>query len=155
MQQKLNPIPEGYHTITPYVIVSDGAAALEFYAKVFHAEVKEQMADASTGRVRHAELKIGTSMVMMGEHAPAEVTASAELPTVSLYLYVEDVDAVFDRAVAGGASVMAPPDTKFYGNRECGVKDPFGIVWWIASRVEDVGPEELAKRAAAQAPPSA
>lgn len=80
-------------------------------------------------------------MMMMGEHPRAAKEPSKELPALSFYLYVEDVDVMFERAVAAGAAVINPPDTKHYGNRECGVTDPFGIVWWIASRVAEFQPE--------------
>jgi PhnB protein len=151
MATKLSPVPEGYGTLTPYLIVHDGAAALDFYAKVFGAIVGEKLTTPD-GRVMHAELQIGTSKLMLGEHQETEPRNSSSFPRLSIYSYVENADEVARRAVAAGAKELSPVSDKFYGNREGGIEDPFGIVWWIATRVEEVTPEEVARRAAAARP---
>lgn len=150
MSNQVSPIPEGYHTMTPYLIVKDGAGAVAFYEKAFQAKRKEVMQDEA-GNIRHAELQIGDSPLMLGQHDELE-GRSDKLPRVSIYLYVEDVDAVIASAEAAGAKVTQPAATRFYGNREGGIEDPFGIVWWIATRVEIVSPEEVNRRAAQQKP---
>lgn len=145
----VNYRPEGYYNLTPYLIVKDGAAAVEFYRAAFGASVSEQLTTPE-GRVRHAELKIGDSPVMLGEHEAVAVTATPHYAPVSLYCYVEDADAVYARAVAAGAKEVAPVSQKYYGNREGGVADPFGITWWLATRVEEMTEEELQRRANAK-----
>jgi uncharacterized glyoxalase superfamily protein PhnB len=139
----VKPIPDGYHTVTPYLVVQGVAQLIDFVKQAFGAEAKECM-QAPDGSVMHAEVKIGDSMVMMGEakgeHKP--------MPCC-LYLYVPDTDAVYRRALqAGGTSLMEPAD-QFYGDRNAGVKDFAGNYWWIGTRKEEVPPEELEKRAAA------
>jgi PhnB protein len=137
-------IPVGYHTITPYLTVSDLPRLLEFIKAAFGADVYEAMEDAN-GKVRHAEAKIGDSRVMMGQ-------AREEWPArpAGLYLYVEDTDATYKTAMAaGGKSLMEPAD-QFYGDRNAGVEDPVGNMWWISTHVEDVPPEEMARRAKEQ-----
>lgn len=134
-------IPEGYRTITPYLTVSDLPRLLEFIKAAFNANVYQAMPDA-TGKVRHAEAQIGDSKIMMGQ-------ARAEWPERpgAMYLYVEDCDATYNAAMAaGGKSLMEPAD-QFYGDRNAGVEDPLGNYWWISTHVEDVEPEELARRA--------
>ena len=141
MAGKVKPIPEGYHTLTPYLVVENGARVVEFLEKAFGATVANRM-DHPDGSLWHADLKVGDSHVMLGG-------ASAESPPVSasIYVYVEDVDADYGRAIqAGGISIM-PPQDMFYGDRHGGVKDPSGNSWWIATHIEDVAPEELKKRA--------
>jgi len=151
MTSKVKPIPEGYHTATPYLIVKDGAGAIEFYKKAFGATELMRMADSS-GKIGHAEIKIGDSVIMladevteMGYRSPQSLGGSP----VSILLYVEDVDALFSQAVATGAKVQRPVQDQFYGDRIGGVTDPFGHVWYIATHKEDVSPEEMQKRAAA------
>lgn len=144
----VTPVPEGFHTVTPYLIVSDAGAALEFYKRAFNA-VEIYRMTGPQGEVRHAEIRVGDSPLMLGGHPDAKAPEGT-LPTVSLYLYVEDADAVARQTVAAGAQELNPVTLKFYGNREGGVKDPFGITWWVATRVEVVSEEEIAKRAAAQ-----
>lgn len=147
----VKPIPDGYHSVTPYLILSGGVDAIEFYKKAFGAkEILRMM--RPDGRVGHAEIKIGDSTIMladehpeMGARGPKTVGGSP----VTIHLYVEDVDAVFSRAVAAGAKVLRPLQNQFYGDRSGGVEDPFGHAWYIATHVEDVSPEELKKRAAA------
>lgn len=146
MSSKVNYRPEGYPNLAPYLIVRDGAAAIEFYQAAFGATVGEKMTTPE-GRVRHAELKIGDSPVMLGEIQDASVQATPPYAPISLYAYVEDADAVFAKAIAAGAQEIAPVSQKFYGNREGGVTDPFGIVWWLATRVEKLTEAEMQQRA--------
>ena len=151
MTSKVKPIPQGYHTATPYLIVNDGAKAIEFYKKAFGATELFRMAGPD-GKIGHAEIKIGDSPIMladevtaMGHRSPQSLGGSP----VSSLLYVEDVDAVFNQAVAAGAKVARPVADQFYGDRTGGVTDPFGHAWYIATHKEDVSSEELQKRAAA------
>ncbi len=151
MTSRAKPIPEGYHSATPYLIVRDAASAIEFYKKAFGATELMRMADPS-GRIGHAEIRIGNSPIMladevseMGYRSPQSLGGSP----VSILLYVEDVDAVFSQAIAAGAKVQRPVADQFYGDRIGGVTDPFGHVWYVATHKEDVSPEELRKRAAA------
>ena len=131
-------------------MVRDVSAALEFYKKAFGATELMRLTDPD-GHVRQAEFKVGTSPVMLGWHASIEMpNASMEnLPQISVYLYVEDVDSFAAQAVAAGAKVMYPIQDQFYGNRDGGIVDPFGVVWWVGTRIEVVTPEELDRRAAA------
>ncbi|HEY3441129.1 MAG TPA: VOC family protein [Paludibaculum sp.] len=134
MGDKVTAVPEGFHTATPYLIVRNGAEAIEFYKQAFGMMEAYRHADPD-GRVRNAELRLGTSNFMLGEHSGVDPRGQDTLPRVSIYLYVEDADAVFAQAVAAGAKVLMAVDQKFYGNREGGIEDPYGIVWWIATRV--------------------
>jgi PhnB protein len=146
MSSKVSYRPEGYPSLTPYLIVNDGAAAIEFYKAAFGATVREQMTTPE-GRVMHAEMLIGDSPMMLGENQDVAVQATPVYAPVSLYAYVEDADAVFANAVAAGAKELAPVTQKYYGNREGGVTDPFGITWWLATRVEELSEEEMQRRA--------
>ncbi len=151
MTSRAKPIPEGYHTATPYLIVRDAARAIEFYKKAFGATELMRMADPS-GKVRHAEIKIGNSPIMIADEFPeigARSPQSLGGSPVSILLYVEDVDALFSQAIAAGAKVQRPVKDQFYGERSGGLADPFGHVWYIATHKEDVSPEEMQKRAAA------
>jgi PhnB protein len=146
-------IPDGYHTATPYLIVSGAAEAIDFYKHAFGATEMFRMAGPD-GRVGHAELKIGDSIIMlademreMGYRSPRALGGSS----VSLLLYVEDVDTQFKRAVKAGATAQRPVANQFYGDRSGTLEDPFGHVWTISTHVEDVPPEEMAKRAKAYA----
>lgn len=144
----VKPVPDGYHTVTPYLIVRGAKEALEFYKHAFGAEELFRMADES-GKIGHAEMKIGSSMIMLadenentGHRSPAALGGSA----VTMCLYVEDCDALFNRAVQAGAKVERPLANQFYGDRTGGVKDPFGYSWYISTHVEDVSPEEMERR---------
>ena len=151
MTSRVKPTPEGYHTATPYLIVRDAARAIEFYKKAFGAKELMRMADPS-GKIGHAEIKIGDSPIMLADEVPGMGYRSPESlggSPVSILLYVEDVDAVFNQAVAAGAKVQRPVADQFYGDRTGGVTDPFGHVWYVATHIEDVSPEEMRKRAAA------
>lgn len=135
-----SPVPEGYHTVTPYLIVSDAVAVIGFLEKAFDAAVTSRL-DGPDGKVMNAELRLGSSMVMISDARDGILPQ----PT-SLYLYVEDVDRVYARAVAaGGISVMEPADM-FYGDRHGGVMDASGNTWWIASRRETLSDAEISAR---------
>ncbi|MEP6921031.1 MAG: VOC family protein [bacterium] len=147
----VKPVPDGYHSVTPYLIIKGAADAIEFYKKAFGATELLRMPHPD-GKIGHAEIKIGDSPVMladefpeMGHKSPTTLGGSP----VSLMIYVDDVDAVFNRAIAEGASSERPLETKFYGDRSGSLKDPFGHSWHIATHVEDVSEEEMQKRAAA------
>ncbi|MBI3670701.1 MAG: VOC family protein [Acidobacteria bacterium] len=151
MTSEVKPIPEGYHTATPYLIVKDAASAIEFYKKAFGATELMRMADPS-GKVMHAEIRMGNSPIMLADEVPEMGYRSPQSlggSPVSILLYVEDVDTVFNQAVAAGAKVQRPVEDQFYGDRSGGVTDPFGHVWHIATHKEDVSPEEMRKRATA------
>jgi PhnB protein len=150
MSGKPKPIPDGYHTATPYLIVNDAAGAIEFYKRAFGATEVMRMAQPN-GKIGHAEIKIGDSPIMLADESPemgARGPKSFGGSPVSILLYVEDVDTTFSRAVAAGAKVQRPVADQFYGDRTGGVEDPFGHVWYIATHTEDVSPEEMRKRAA-------
>jgi PhnB protein len=151
MTNKVKPIPEGYHTATPYLIVKDAARAIEFYKKAFGATELMRM-PGTGGKIGHAEIKIGDSPIMLADEVPGMGFRSPESlggSPISILLYVEDVDVVFSEALAAGAKVQKPVADQFYGDRSGGVTDPFGHVWYIATHKEDVSPEEMTKRAAA------
>ena len=147
----VKPIPDGYHTVTPYLIVQDAARALDFYKEAFGATEAVRMAGPG-GKVMHAEIKIGDSAIMMADEC-SEMGARGPQAyggtPVSLAVYVEDVDARVDRAVAAGAKVLRPVADQFYGDRAGTLEDPFGHVWTIATHKEDVSPEEMRRRAEA------
>ncbi len=136
----VKPIPDGYPRVIPYLTVPDAAAEIEFLERAFGATDVQAM-KGPDGSIGHAELRIGASVVMLGQ-ARGEWTP---MPC-SIYLYDEDVDATYARALAAGATSMTPPTDQFYGDRHGGVKDPAGNIWWIATRVEDVSPDEMARR---------
>jgi PhnB protein len=151
MSGEVKPIPDGYHSVTPYLIVNDGARAIEFYKQAFGATETFRM-EGPDGRIGHAEIKIGDSHVMLADEQPQIGARSPQTiggSPVSLTLYVEDVDATVGRAVEAGAKLIRPVADQFYGDRTGGVTDPFGHVWFVATHVEDVPYEELKKRAAA------
>jgi len=141
---KAAPIPKGYRTVTPYLLVSGAAKFIAFAQKAFAAEVVRR-SDGPNGAVMNSELKIGDSMLMCADPLPGQ----PGLPSM-FYLYVTDCDAWYARAVAAGAESVRKPTDEFYGDRNSGVKDPFGNQWWFATHIEDVSDEEIAKRAAAQ-----
>jgi PhnB protein len=137
----VKPIPDGYHSVTPYLVVRDVAGLIDFLKAVFGAT--ELLRTSAGGGGIHAEVKIGDSIVMMGEgpgHEP--------MPAM-LHLYVEDTDAAYQRALRAGATSQEAPNNTFYGDRRAGVLDPFGNRWYIATHIEDVRPEEIAARAEA------
>lgn len=144
----VNYIPEGYSTATPYIIVKDGAAALDFYATAFGA-VELHRLNMPDGRIGHAEFTIGDSRMMLAGEFPELDALSAETiggSPVSIMLYVEDVDEMFARSLAAGGTELQPVENKFYGDRSGTLRDPFGHKWTISTHIEDVTPEELDRR---------
>ncbi len=144
----VKPKPDGYHTATPYLIIDGAARALEFYARAFGA-TEIMRIDQPGGKIGHAEIKIGDSPIMlsdewpqMGYRGPSSLGGSP----VIIMLYVDDVDAVFARAVEAGAESVKPVATQFYGDRSGTIRDPFGHTWTLATHVEDVSPEEMQRR---------
>ena len=144
------PIPDGYSSVTPYLIVHDPAQAIEFYKKAFNASERFRM-PGPDGKIGHAEIEIGGSAIMMGGDCPGRTQSPKTIggSPVGLYLYVKDVDAIFKQAVDAGATVTQPVQNWFYGDRSGALTDPFGHIWHVATHVEDVPPQEIAKRAAA------
>ena len=145
----VKPIPEGYHTATPYLAVDDAAEALEYYKKAFGAKERGRM-EAPDGKIGHAEIQIGDSLVMLSDPFPqASTRTPKELggTTASVFLYVENVDAFVQRAVDAGATVSMEVADQFWGDRFGTITDPFGHSWSVATHIEDVPPEEMAERA--------
>src|SRR2546426_7936882 len=144
MTRHAKPIPDGYHTITPVLMVNDAAKLIDFLKEAFGAREKERFTD-SNGKILHAEVTLGDSIVQlsdaMGEWKPVQVP---------LLLYVTDTDATYRRAIEAGATSLREPMDAFYGDRTAGVKDSFGNSWWIATHQEDVSREELDRRAEAE-----
>lgn len=145
-------IPDGCQAITPYLIVTGASKALAFYVQAFAAIERERIQDQS-GKVRHAEIAIGAARIMLADEHPEIGALSPDTvggSPVNLLLYVEDVDAVVARAAAAGAKVTRPVADQFYGDRVGGITDPFGHHWSIATHKEDLSPDEIRRRAAAQ-----
>jgi PhnB protein len=148
MTKAAKPVPEGYHTITPQITLDDAAKTIEWYKTALGAEELNRSAGPD-GKIMHAELKIGNSRIMMndavgGGKGPRELGGSPS----SLWLYVEDSDALFSRAVAAGATVQMPIADQFWGDRGGAITDPAGYTWWISTRKEDLTPGEMSQRAA-------
>jgi PhnB protein len=147
----VQPIPDGYPRVTPYLHVDGAAAAIDFYTKVLGAKERMRM-PAPEGRIGHAELEIGNSVIMLADEFPdMNVLGPKSIggTPVTIHVYVEDADGAFDRAVSEGATSMRPVENQFYGDRSGQFQDPFGHVWNVATHVEDVAPDEMEKRAAA------
>jgi uncharacterized glyoxalase superfamily protein PhnB len=144
-------IPDGFHTITPHLIVSDGANAIEFYKKALGAEEKGRFMGPDGKSVMHAELKIGDSIIMLGSEHPPECLSpkSRGGTSVALYLYVENADAAFDRAVKAGCTVKMPVSDQFWGDRFGQVEDAFGHQWSFATHKQDLTKEQIAENAKA------
>lgn len=134
-------IPEGYNNVSPYLMVKDIDVMMDFLIEVFEAEELERM-KGPEGWVRHGEVRIGDSVIMMGR-------AREDFPEMEsmIHIYTADVNAVYDRAMAAGATSLMEPTDQFYGNREAGIKGPLGNQWWMATRIEKLSDEELEKRA--------
>jgi len=150
MSARVSPIPPNRPQLGPYITVHDGSAAIEFYQRAFGAVEISRMSDPS-GKVGHAEIRIGDSFIMLSDEFPEYGARSPQTiggSPVMLHLYVEDVDAVAESAVAAGATLDEPVADQFYGDRGGKLTDPFGHRWWIASRVEEVSAEEAKRRAA-------
>jgi PhnB protein len=142
------PIPEGYHTLTPYLAVDDAARAIEYYKKAFGAKERVRM-EAPESKIGHAELEIGDSLVMLSDAFPQSTTRPPnELggTSASVFMYVKDVDAVVKQAVDAGATITMEVADQFWGDRFGSITDPFGHSWAIATHVEDLTPEEIAER---------
>ena len=148
MTTSAKPIPEGNHTVSPYLIIKNAAAAIEFYKKAFGARETMRM-PGPDGRVMHAEIQIGDSMIMICDEMPEYGTRSPQSlggTPVSLFLYVPDVDALFQQAVTAGAKVDMPVADQFWGDRYGKLTDPYGHQWSIATHTEDLTPEEIGRR---------
>ena len=157
MAAKVQAIPDGYHTVTPYLSIKGAAAALDFYRRAFGAQELYRL-EMPDGRIGHAELQIGSSRLMLADEMPEMPDAIAKSPatvggtTNGYCLYVEHVDADFERAVAAGAKVKRAVQNQFYGDRSGTVEDPFGHLWTISTHVEDVSPDDIKKRMATMKP---
>jgi PhnB protein len=148
----VKPIPDNYHTVTPIFVFKDARKAIDFYKKAFGASEQSVMPGPDGKGVMHAALKIGNSMVMMGEECPDRQTKSAETlgtSPMSLYLYVNDVDAAYRRALAAGGASQMPVQDMFWGDRVGSITDPFGYSWMLATHIQDLSPEEIARGAEA------
>jgi PhnB protein len=146
-----NPIPDGYHTVSPYLAVDDAADAIEYYTRAFGAKEVVRM-DAPDGKIGHAELEIGDSRIMLSDPFPQASTKPPKQlggTSASVFMYVEDVDALVKQAVDAGATITMEVADQFWGDRYGTITDPFGHVWSIATHVEDVAPEQMAERAKA------
>ena len=144
----VKPIPEQYHSLTPYLVIKGAAAAIDYYKKVFGATERGRM-DAPGGKIGHAELGIGDSTLMLADEFPEMGYRSPKTiggTPVSIVLYVEDVDTVFKRAADAGGKTIRPVENQFYGDRMGTIEDPFGHLWSIATHVEDVSLEEMKRR---------
>ena len=141
----VKPVPEGFHTITPHLIVRDSKAAIDFYQKAFGAQLQGGIAYTPDGKVMHALLKVGDSLLMLNDEFPEHgVIAPKQGETgISLHLYVEDVDELFERATVAGAKVKAPLADMFWGDRYGKVVDPFGHMWTLGTHVKDMSQEEM------------
>ena len=152
MTAAVKPIPEGHHTVTPYLILSGASDAIAFYEKALGAEEVLRLADPG-GKVHHAEISIGDSRVMLADEHPEIQALSPKTvggSPVSIHLYLEDVDRAVERAVAAGAKLVRPVADQFYGDRVGGIEEPFGYRWFVATHKEDLTIEEIRRRAAAQ-----
>jgi PhnB protein len=152
MPGQVQPIPQGYHTATPYLVVNDAAKAIEFYKRAFDAKEKFRM-EGPPGKIGHAELQIGDSIFMLADEMPqmdAKAPQSLGGTTAGIFLYVKDVDAAFNKAVGAGAKVTMPVADMFWGDRYGKLMDPFGHSWSMATHKEDVAPEEMKRRVQAE-----
>jgi uncharacterized glyoxalase superfamily protein PhnB len=151
MSKSANPVPEGYHTVTPYLVVKGAPQAIEFYKKAFGARELCRMFGPDGRKVMHAEVQIGSSRLMLADEVPEGgwVAPQNGMSPVTIHLYVEDADATFNRAVEVGATVRMPLADMFWGDRFGTVTDPFGHSWSIATHKEDVPPEQMQERAKA------
>jgi PhnB protein len=148
MTTNVSPVPAGYHSVTPYLLIRGAADAIAFYVRAFDA-VEVLRLESPDGKIGHAEIRIGNSHVMLADEHPEMDFLGPQSrggTTVSLMIYVPDADAVFKRAIAAGATELKPLCDQFYGDRSGTLTDPWGHVWSIATHVEDVSPEEISKR---------
>ncbi len=156
-RKKVQPIPAGYHAVTPYLVCRDASGAIAFYKRAFGAKEKFRMAGPD-GRVMHAEIQVGDSRIMLTDEMPEQGAKSAIAlggSPVSIFLYVRNVDAAFAKATAAGATVATPLQNMFWGDRYGRLRDPFGYEWQMATHKEDLTPKQIADRArTAMAPPA-
>jgi PhnB protein len=148
MTSKVSPIPEGYHSVTPYLLIGGASAAIDFYVRAFGA-VEGLRLTGPDGRIGHAEIRIGDSHLMLADEHPEMDFLGPQSrggTCVTMHLYVADADAVFARAIAAGAKELRPLCDQFYGDRSGAVTDPWGHVWSIASRIEDITSDEIQRR---------
>jgi PhnB protein len=146
MAAKVKAIPAGYHTATPYLVVKDAARAIEYYKQAFGANEAFRM-NTPDGKIAHAEIKIGDSIIMLSsEMGPNRSPQTLGGSAAGIFLYVEDVDSVFNQAVGAGAKADMPPTNMFWGDRFGKLTDPFGHLWSLATHIEDVAPEEMERR---------
>lgn len=146
----VKPIPDGYHSVTAYLIVRDASKAIDFYKQAFNAEELLRM-PTPDGKIGHAEIKIGDSPVMLADEYPDMGFVSAETlggSAISMMIYVEDVDSLFSQAIAAGGEELRPVKDQFYGDRSGTLKDPFGYTWTVSTHIEDLTNEEIAERVA-------
>jgi|SRR5579863_839156 len=146
-QARVKPIPDGYNRVQPYLIIKDCAAAIEFYKKAFGMSERMRMTRPD-GRIGHAEMQVGDSVIMMAdEHSDMDAFGPEHYggSPVSLHVYVEDCDAIYRQATAAGAKTVREPADQAYGDRNAGVLDPFGYKWWLSTHVKDMTKEELEK----------
>ena len=151
--KKVKPIPPGYHSVTAYLCIDGAVAAIDFYRRAFGAKERLRMG-APGGKVGHAEITIGDSVIMVADEFPAlnfRGPKSGAGSSVNMHLYVADVDAVFGRAIREGAKVLRAIEDKFYGDRTGSLEDPFGHVWHLATHTEDLSPAEMKRRGEAEA----
>ncbi|HLP76559.1 MAG TPA: VOC family protein [Candidatus Paceibacterota bacterium] len=152
MSQKIQPVPEGFHSVTPYLTIKGAAQAIEFYKRAFAAQERLRMPGPDGKTVGHAEILIGDSAIMLADEFPGCNLSPQTLKgtPINLVIYVEKVDDVFQSAIAAGAKVKQPLENKFWGDRAGSVTDPFGHEWTIMTHVEDVSPDEMNKRMKAE-----
>jgi PhnB protein len=151
MVSTVKPIPDEYRGAMPYLCARDAASAIEFYKQAFGA-TEVMRFDGPDGKVGHAEIRLGDAVIMLSDEYPEMGVVSPQAlggSPVGIHLYVEDVDALVNRATAAGATVRTPPEDKFYGDRSATLGDPFGHVWYFSTHIEDVTPEEMRRRAEA------
>ena len=154
MAAKVKPVPAGYHTATPYLVVSDANRAIDFYKQAFNAEEVMRMGGPG-GKIAHAELRIGDSVIMLSDEMPTGIARSPQSlggTTASVFLYVNDVDSVYNKATSSGAKGHTAPQDMFWGDRFGQIIDPFGHCWGLATHIEDVAPEEMSRRMKAAMP---
>ena len=152
-KKKVSPVPKGYHTVTPYLVLKNTGDALAFYTKALGAKEIMRM-PGPDGRIAHAEIQIGDSRIMLGDETPERGTHAPESvggTPVHIFLYLPDVDKTFAQATSAGATVEMPPMDMFWGDRYAKVADPFGHKWNLATHKEDLTPKEMARRGAAEA----
>jgi len=147
----VKPIPDGYHSVTPYLIIEGATKALDFYKRAFGAAELFRL-DAPGGKIGHAEISIGNSRIMLADTCEESPTSDPQVlggSSVGFYVYVEDVDVLFAQAIAAGAKAVKPVQDQFYGDRSGTLQDPFGHIWFLSTHKEDLAPEEINRRAEA------